>query len=406
MKKGGTNGPALVPGKADASLLFTLAAHRVEPVMPPRDNEAAKPLTPDELGLLKHWIDAGARDDSSTTPHPSEPRSVELGELPPGLHPINAVDMTANGARVAAGRANVVQVYDVDSGLAITSLGGHRDLIQSIRFSPDGHLLAAGSFRLVTLWTEPQGGSRTTPAQWTLAKSLESPVNRVLAIDFSPDGKRLATGGGEPSRSGEVKLFEVATGTLLRSLDTLHSDTVFALRFSPDGSKLASAAGDKFVKVTNVADGKLLRSFEGHTGHVMAVDWRSDSKQLASAGADGVIKVWDFDSGDQVRTLQPVGKQITAVRWLVGKPEIVGASGDSQVRIWNPDNGGISRVFGGLSDYVYSVAASADGGRVAAGGADGVLFIWDGRNGQVLKKLEAPAVAKPKAGAARTAAVR
>src|SRR4051812_38641371 len=57
MLKGGKRGPAVVPGKADASLLFQMAAHRVEPVMPPKDKKGAEPLTSEELGLLKLWID-------------------------------------------------------------------------------------------------------------------------------------------------------------------------------------------------------------------------------------------------------------------------------------------------------------------------------------------------------------
>ena len=140
--------------------------------------------------------------------------------------------------------------------------------------------------------------------------------------------------------------------------------------------------------MTNVADGKLVRSYEGHTHHVLAVDWKSDGKELVTGGGDNVLKVWDFASGEQLRTLQAAGKQVTSVRWIAGKPEVVGASGDTQVRIWNPDNGGIARGFGGAGDYVYSVAASADGSRIAAGGADSVLFIWNGQNGQVIQKLE------------------
>ena len=64
MLKGGKHGPSVVPGKADESLLFRMATHRVEPVMPPAGKKDTKPLTPDELGLIKLWIDAGARDDS------------------------------------------------------------------------------------------------------------------------------------------------------------------------------------------------------------------------------------------------------------------------------------------------------------------------------------------------------
>jgi WD40 repeat protein len=707
MLKGGKRGPAIVPGKADLSRLFTMAAHRVEPVMPPKDKPANKPLDSHELGLLKLWIDAGARDDSAETGRPrvEEAKTIQLGELPAGVQPINAVDLTADGARVAAGRADVVQVYDVDSGIEIVSLGGHRDLIQSVRFSPDGTRLAAGSYQIVTIWDVPVGGLAKTlsghkgsvPALavapdgataysggqdktirvWTLAdgklvrtltqpasitalalvpggatvvsggsdgavrwldvangrervclkghtgpvlglaisaeapaelrvvsvsqdgtgriwvlrepapgsanakpivlaghkgpvravshtpdgeailsagddgtvriwsardgsprgvcasghigpvlavavspdgktiltggadktarliarsggrlirtlaghqaplrsvafsprgdrlltadavgslkvwespsgrgviafghtapnggagqpiekavfsgqgglitasadgtlkswyfegrwaehKTLGTHVFRVLALDFSPDGKLLATGGGEPSRSGELKLWEVGKGLLARSLTSLHSDTVFAVRFSPDGTKLASASADKFLKVTSVSDGKLLRSYEGHTHHVMAVDWKSDGKELVSGGADNVLKVWDYESGEQLRTLQAAGKQITAVRWIAGKPEVVGASGDTQVRIWNPDNGGIARALSGAGDYVYSVAASADGARIAAGGADSVLFVWNGQNGQVVRKLEPPPAPAP-SGSARTASSR
>lgn len=683
MLKGGKRGPAIVRGKADESLLFKMAAHRIEPVMPPKDKKDQKPLTPEELGILKLWIDAGAKDDAEEKKVPAKP--IELGVLPPGVHPIVAVDMTADGTRIAAGRANVVHVVDADSGLEIVSLGGHKDIIQSLRFSPDGRRLAAGSYQWVTVWNlptgslvktfnghndqvtsiavssdgntaysgsrdgtirvwnladgkqirqwshpgpvlalalddagkpgaearlfsgaqdgivrvwnaadgkeraalkghsgpvlgllyrgstgglvsvsadgtgrlwtaipsapgdkpaEPQvltghkgpvqcvgvqpgtnpsfltGGQDGTVRSWTgkeskvvvenhapvlafaldgkgrvwtassdkrvrvfeagkLVKTLEShtgavnaiayrpetkqmvtagaeggikvwdaetlqgvtafghtapanrpiqPVNtvlftgtgmlvsasadktlktwkyegawsemrplgphvfRVLAIDFNPDGSLIATGGGEPSRSGEVQVWEVNKGMHVRTLDSLHSDTVFGVRFSPDGQKLATCGADKFVKVID-GTGKELKAFEGHTHHVLGVDWKSDGKQLISAGADSVLKVWDFEAGEQLRTLQAAGKQITAVRWIPGKPEVVGASGDKLVRTWNPDNGGVARTFGGPNDFVFSVAASKDGSRIAAGGADGILFLWNGQNGQVIRKIEPP----------------
>ena len=158
MLKGGKRGPAIVRGKADSSLMFKMAAHRVSPVMPPKDKPANKPMTSPELGLLQRWINEGASDDTDKDePRNEAPRSIVLGELPPGVQPINAVDMTSDGARVAAGRANLVQVYDVDSGLEIVSLGGHKDLIQSVRYSPDSRLLAAGSYQIVTVWTAPEG---------------------------------------------------------------------------------------------------------------------------------------------------------------------------------------------------------------------------------------------------------
>jgi hypothetical protein len=59
--KGGSQGPSVVAGKGLESLLVKLGARQEEPVMPPADNKVgAQPLTPEELGLLKLWIDQGA----------------------------------------------------------------------------------------------------------------------------------------------------------------------------------------------------------------------------------------------------------------------------------------------------------------------------------------------------------
>ena len=385
MLKGGKHGPAVVVGKADESLLFRMAAHRAEPVMPPADKTEAKPLTPEELGVLKLWIDAGARDDSAAMERETKP--LELGAIPAEVHPIVAVAIDPAGKIVAAGRGNRVFVYEVASGKELANLGGHQDIVQSLRFSPDGKILAAGGYEVATLWKVPD--DLATP--WAEPRRFGPHAFRVLAIDFSPDGKILATGGGEPSRSGEVKLWDVATGKLTRSVDNLHTDTVFGLRFSPDGAKLASASADKFLKVIGVADGKEFKSFEGHTHHVLAVDWSGDGKQIVTGGADNVLKVWDFESGEMLRTLAAAGKQVTAVRWVSGRPLVAGASGDSMARYWNPMGAGvILRTFPAPGDYLFGVATSTDGKLVVAGGAEGNLYFWNGDDARPIRKIGPP----------------
>jgi WD40 repeat protein len=342
--------------------------------------------------------------------------------------------ISPNGDRILAGLADrTARLYDADDKTPIRTLAGHAGPVNGVAFSPDGGRLAtAGGEGGVKVWESATGngviafghaapnnaaiqpiqavafngdGALVTASadktlkcwafegSWSERATLGPHVFRVLALDFSPDGTLLAAGGGEPSRSGEVKVWEVGTGKLARSLDALHSDTVFGLRFSPDGASLATAAADKLLKVTRVADGKELKTFEGHTHHVLAVDWKSDGKQLASCGGDNVIKTWDFTTGEQLKTLAPAGKQLTALRWPPGKPELAGASGDKSVRLWNPDSGEkgqVTRTFGGPNDFVYALAVSADGGRVAAGCADGVLFVWNGQNAQVLRKIDPP----------------
>src|SRR5262245_24277494 len=62
--KGGESGPAVIPGKSSESLLLKLASHQDQPAMPPKENKVnAADLTPDQLGLVKLWIDQGAKGE-------------------------------------------------------------------------------------------------------------------------------------------------------------------------------------------------------------------------------------------------------------------------------------------------------------------------------------------------------
>jgi len=141
-----------------------------------------------------------------------------------------------------------------------------------------------------------------------------------------------------------------------------------------------------------VADGKPVRSFEGHTHHVLGVTWRADGRMLVSSGADMVLKTWDPRTGDQLRTVQnQFTKEVTSVGF-VADDLVVATGGDAKVRLINAANGNSQRDFGGTSDYMYAAAASADGKTIVAGGLDSVLRIWNDQ-GQELAKFAAPVVA-------------
>ena len=132
--------------------------------------------------------------------------------------------------------------------------------------------------------TLPDGKVITSaPAQvWSLERTLGGEkdsslfIDRVNAVRFSPDGKLLATGGGEPSRSGDLTLFDLATGKATANWKDRHDDIVMCLDFSPDGKLLASGAADKIARVIEIASGKQVNLFEGHTHYVMGVAFRAD----------------------------------------------------------------------------------------------------------------------------------
>jgi len=383
--RGGKRGKAVVPGKPDESNFYTMSARTKKPFMPLKSEE---PFTPQELALVRLWIEEGAKMPMGTRVKPK----VTVTAPPKSVQPIHGVAITPDKKSVFVAVGNRILEVDVATGKATRALRdeqlpadkdplrspAHLSLIESMTLSPDGQTLASGAFQEVVLWDAKTG---------KIKQRLKDFAERVVALGFSQDGKWLATGGGAPTEEGEVRVFESATAKEILKLKSPHSDTVFGVAFSPDGKMLATCGADKFLKTWEMPTGKALKSFEGHTHHVMDVAWRSDSKTIATAGADQVLKVWNHESGEQVRTIPGHGKQLTRVQFIGTKAEVATSSGDQTVRFWNVDNGSGVRTFGGSNDFLYSVAVSPDGALVATGGEEGILRIYNGTNGQQLKSL-------------------
>jgi WD40 repeat protein len=229
-------------------------------------------------------------------------------------------------------------------------------------------------------------------ASWSLERVIgsgdgNSPLaDRVNALCFSLNGKELFTGGGEPTRGGEIKCWRVKDGSFIREFQNVHSDSVLALNISPDGKQLASGSADRLAKTVELATGKVLKIFEGHTHQVLGVAWKRDTRMLMTAGADNVAKTWDAATGERRKNIEGFGKEITAAAFVGVGDEAVLSAGDGQVVLMKA-NGEKVRSFLGASDYVYATAATADGAVVVAGGADGILRVWDGKTAKVLTQF-------------------
>ena len=230
---------------------------------------------------------------------------------------------------------------------------------------------------------------------WTLARTIgtstgKSPITgRVYSSAFSPDGSLLATGGGDPSRSGQLILWNTATGEKVREIYNCHSDIILGLDFSRDGKWLASGAADKFAKVWETKSGKKLFSFEGHTHHVMDVDLKPDMRTLLSAGADGIVKVWNLVTGEAQYTIKGYTKEITSLQFTGYDAQFLVGTAQAYVRFLD-ERGRNKRSFTGAKDFVNAVATTPDSTIVIAGGQDGVLRAWNGKDGKLIKEFVPP----------------
>jgi WD40 repeat protein len=252
-----------------------------------------------------------------------------------------------------------------------------------------GSIGAVGEGAFVACGSDASAASVAVAPRWALERVIggagpNSPfVDRVNAVKFSPDGQTLAVGGGEPSRSGDISLWDVASGKLVKVWAERHSDTVLSLDFSPDGKLLASGGSDKIARVTEIATGKQVQQFEGHTHHVMGVAFRADGRVLATAGGDGVVLVWDMAMGERKKKIEGWAKEVTSLQFIGATAQIITSAGDNLVRIVN-DDGTEVRAISKLPDFMQSAASETTGHLIIGGGEDSVLRVWDGATGQEL----------------------
>jgi hypothetical protein len=179
----------------------------------------------------------------------------------------------------------------------------------TVRFSPDGRLLACGAGgKMVALWDVADPGH---PAQITIIrrrfKRTGTNVNEastVTAVVFSSDGRLLATGSGQTEANqygsgsfGAIMLWDVTDPAHPVRAATLPARGVWvrAVAFSPDGRVLASGKGATVIlwDVTDPVHPSATAILTGHGGEVLGVAFSPDG-QLASCGADKTVRLWEM----------------------------------------------------------------------------------------------------------------
>lgn len=312
------------------------------------------------------------------------------------VKPLHSVSFTAGGKMFLTGSEDgSINLWQTDTGKPLETYSGTNGSVSRLVTVDANRVLAASADKQLTLWNVNPGwriaGRLGPPSDKPLDLTDSICEDRVLSLAFSHDGTKLVSGGGEPSRSGELILWDVPNRKLVRKFEDAHSDTVLGVEFSFDDTEIVSGAADKFAKIFSVETGKLIRAFEGHTHHVMDVSIKADGSELATAGADNAIKIWTVATGEQRRTINNYSKQVTSIQYYGDKNQILSCSGDKNVKLHTTSNGSQTRAYGGAGDYQYAAATDRDLSIVVAAGADGVLRVWNGTNGQSIVNFAPPA---------------
>jgi WD40 repeat protein len=360
----GSKRPVIKPGDSAASLLVQLLTSTDDEKRMPL---GAEPLPPESIALVRRWIDAGAKegqrpDDGVTAAAPAAPAHVRKLEVK-----LATTAVPPKGALGPAGPAPLELALKV----------GPLAPVAAVAFSPDGKLLATGSYGQVTIWDL----AAARPVQ-----VLTNVLGAVNDLRFSPDGKLLAVVGGQPSAKGDLRLFQVDGWKLLGTLPG-HEDVVFSVAFSPDGKRLASASFDKTVRLWDVASRKVERVLTGHSDFVYAVAFSPDGKWLVSASKDRSVKMVDADTGKGRFTFSGMDQDVLAVAVSPDGKAVVSSGFEPALYWWNPQTGERVRTQGGHGVAVNEVCFSKDGKLVVSAGSDRTVRTWDGGSGAALRTL-------------------
>jgi WD40 repeat protein len=378
MLKGGDTGPAIVAKKGAESLLLLAAAHQGELAMPPKDNKvAAVDLTPQQLGLIKLWIDQGATGSVNANV------AVKWQEMQDSFAPVYGVGVSGDGQWAAFGRGRELMVYHVPTKQvvrlidpALTAFGknlAHRDLTRSVAMSADGNWIASGAYGEVKLWKRVRGGE----------KALIAVAEPIRAMAASGDGKLVAIAGD----GGVIQLFE--NGTKKTDLAG-HAGAVLAAKFSTDGAKLVSAGADKTIRVWDVAGGKEMA--HAALAEVSGVAWVNGTQVVSAAGKRVVI--WNMPAAgkNELVIVKELPSQEANVRTLDASGGLIVLGGeDGAVRVWNAETA--AAVASMKHDApVTAVAIRGDGKRFASAGGN-YARMWD-EKGKMVAEMKGSAQLK------------
>ncbi|MFF4159380.1 DNA-binding protein [Streptomyces sp. NPDC001678] len=279
------------------------------------------------------------------------------------LGPVMSVDFAPDGRTFATGSADgTLRLWSTDTSYLTLVLNSAQ---AQVALSPDGRTVAAydGNDNSIGLW------DLTTRRR---TGSLPGNTMGTYGIEFSPDGRLLATAGED----GNARIWEV-TSHRLRA--TLSSGDTKLLRsvFGPDGRTLATTSLESKLRLWDVASHRLLSTTGLGIGPAYGLEYAPDGKHYTTFGDSGVVSVWDTASHRKLGSFTPGGGPVFEASFSPDGTLIATASQDGTVVLWKAATRHRIATLSIQGGYVNRVRFSPDGRKLAACTNDGTIQLFD-----------------------------
>ncbi|KAG0325407.1 pre-mRNA-splicing factor prp46 [Dissophora globulifera] len=167
-------------------------------------------------------------------------------------------------------------------------------------------------------------------APWKLMRVISGHQGWVRSVAVEPGNSWFATGAGDRI----IKIWDLASGRLRLSL-TGHIGQVRGLAVSPRHPYLFSCGDDKMVKCWDLETNKVIRHYHGHLSGVYALALHPTLDVLVTSGRDATARVWDMRTKQAVHVLTGHSGTVSAVRCQEADPQVITSSMDNTVKLWD-----------------------------------------------------------------------
>ncbi len=332
-----------------------------------------------------------------------------------------AADYSPDGSRLAVGTSRGVEIFSTADWGSMASFP-HTSPVLSVRYSPNGELMAAGLQDGSVLVLDPATGKTLQRLLWHsrpvhgLAFSgwkregqasaflasgaedgsvavwdLKSGLARyrftnpllgywgygIRSLAFSPDDAVLVTGGDQ----GYLSRWNLATGEELPPLQTQHG-LLFGIAFSPDGSRLASACGDGTVQIWDYASDEPLALLPGHAYGAWSVTWTAAGDRIATGAGDGTVKLWDPATGTLLQEKAATFTKIDLLRYSPDDTRLTAVSIGERAFVLDAQSLSEILTFPDMLGGIRSAVFNPDGQWGALSIENGMTYLWDFSHGE------------------------
>ena len=311
---------------------------------------------------------------------------------------ITALAVTGNTQQViSASRDATLRVWDINNGQEIFKLEGHTGVILDAKVSGDDSMVASASCdNTLKVWDIYTGKNIFTGE---LNFHISADQSRSMNIlQFTPDNKLVISG----ETYGSIRVWEVATGNLIRILANKSGSPIVTLSVTTDSKYIVSGHYDGILRVWDLTNGKAERIIQAHSGssgsksNVRDLLITHDGKRIISAGADNTIKISRcipavVESPESAEDSTTYKKEIYALAVTQdGKYAITNTLGHT-ITVYNLSSMDIKQTIGEVSGIPKRTISITPDGKYIISGSFHDLFVWNfatGKQEYTFKKSE------------------